>query len=463
MTSLPRNLWLLAIVPFAYLVYAVVRYNVPVPYIDEWDLVPDLEKMYNGTLTLNDLWQPHNEHRLLFPKTILLGLARLTHWDIRYEFAANILLAAGIFLVLVLQVKITERKLEAPELSWAIPLFSVIVFSLGQYQNWFWGSQVQIFLSVFGVIGGIVLLANPPFTWSRLLGAAGLGIVASYSFGNGGVFWLVGLLILLVVTDPGKERWLRVAVWLLLASLTIGIYFYHFDTSEYPPWSLFLSEPIQYLSYVFKYLGNICAQYDSFDYSLNAGFALIYGIGGLAVLIWAVVVLRRSKLVGWKTLAPFLAMSLYSIVSAMVVGAGRVVPLGSNQAVSSRYCTITAPFWVSLVALLLILSTKPKSQSKSRPAGRPGAAKWLLCLVSIVLILGSAIAINGAADLGRSQDIGRQLLLTIPAAPAPGGDYYYLLTLYPRPETIVESVPFLREHHLSIFRNEPPVPRPVAR
>jgi len=84
---------------------------------------------------------------------IMLGLARLTDWDIRYEMATSILLATGIFLLLVRQVKITARKLAAPELRWAIPLFSVIVFSVSQYQNWLWGGQLQMFLSVFGVIG----------------------------------------------------------------------------------------------------------------------------------------------------------------------------------------------------------------------------------------------------------------------------------------------------------------------
>src|SRR5437773_6033050 len=203
---LRNSWWLLAIVPFAFLLYTVVKFSVPVPFLDEWDLVPLLEKMYGGSLTLDDLWKLHNEHRLLFPQLIMLGLARLTDWDLRYEMAASMLLAAGIFLLLVRQVGITARKLAVPELRWAIPLFSVIVFSISQYQNWLWGWQLEILLSVFGVIGGIVLLANPPFTWLRFGGAAVLGIVASYSFGNGGVFWLVGLFALFVVIDPGKER-----------------------------------------------------------------------------------------------------------------------------------------------------------------------------------------------------------------------------------------------------------------
>jgi len=43
---LRNSWWLLPIVPFAFLLYTVVRFNVPVPFMDEWDLVPLLQKMY---------------------------------------------------------------------------------------------------------------------------------------------------------------------------------------------------------------------------------------------------------------------------------------------------------------------------------------------------------------------------------------------------------------------------------
>jgi hypothetical protein len=67
--------------------------------------VPLLDKMYRGELAFPDLWAQHNEHRLLFPKIIMLVLARSTGWDIRYELALNLLLAIGIFAILAWQVK----------------------------------------------------------------------------------------------------------------------------------------------------------------------------------------------------------------------------------------------------------------------------------------------------------------------------------------------------------------------
>jgi len=54
----------------------IYNYGITIPYWDQWEFVPLLEKLHNHTLTLNDLWSQHNEHRILFPKILMLLLAR---------------------------------------------------------------------------------------------------------------------------------------------------------------------------------------------------------------------------------------------------------------------------------------------------------------------------------------------------------------------------------------------------
>src|ERR1035438_4142148 len=175
---------ILALLPLAFLIWVVVQYAVVVPYLDQWELVPLLEKTYHGNLTFSDLWAQHNEHRLIFPQIIMLLLARLTRWNIHYELAVNIILALGIFTVFLHQVKITGRKLGLAGLPGAIPAVSLIVFSISQYQNWLWGWQLQMLLNLLAVVVGIVLLANDTFRWWKFAAAASLGIVATYSFAN---------------------------------------------------------------------------------------------------------------------------------------------------------------------------------------------------------------------------------------------------------------------------------------
>ncbi len=172
-------------------------------------------------------------------------------------------------------------------------------------------------------------------------------------------------------------------------------------------------------------------------------------------------VLLRNDRVELRTLLPFIAFALYSIASAMVTGIGRL-GLGTDQAVASRYCTVSAPFWAALVTALLLLmgkekvKTRVKTKSKPRATGRQSAARLFLGLVVVLLVFSSIIAINAAVQMNRYQTIGRDRLLTIPITPTQGVDYSPLGALHPRPQVIIERFPFLKEHRLTVFRNEPP-------
>ena len=85
---------MLAICPVAYLLVFLIGFTVDVPYWDQWDLVPLLQKMDDGSLSLNDLWSQHNEHRLLFPRLVMLVLARISDWNIYLEYAVSFVLAS---------------------------------------------------------------------------------------------------------------------------------------------------------------------------------------------------------------------------------------------------------------------------------------------------------------------------------------------------------------------------------
>ena len=260
--SAPRasaSLWcrhgnkLLALLPLAFLVGLVARYGVDAPFWDQWSLVPLLEKVYAGKLTVSDLWAQHNEHRILFPQLLMVGLARLTGWNILLELGLNIALALGLFGVLVCQIRATERSLAAAGLRWAIPVTSLITFSVSQYQNWLWGWQIQMLLNLLSAVGAILLLSNPDFNWRRFTAAALLGIVATYSFANGVLLWPIGLAILFAVTRGRKERWLAIAVWVLVGLTTLGLYLWRYQhPSGHPPLGLVFEMPLTYAGYVLQ-------------------------------------------------------------------------------------------------------------------------------------------------------------------------------------------------------------------
>ncbi len=130
---------IVSLIAFYCLVYAVAAYAVDVPYWDQWSgLLPLIEKSNRGILTLRDIWWQHNEHRLLFPRIIMIGLARLTSWDIRYELALNVLLAVGSFFTLNHLLSRGRTGSADRLLTWASPMLALMVFSLSQWENWLW-------------------------------------------------------------------------------------------------------------------------------------------------------------------------------------------------------------------------------------------------------------------------------------------------------------------------------------
>src|SRR4030042_2040057 len=138
---------IMVFVPFLILIVDVAKYRVDVPFWDQWNFVPLLGKSYQEGVTFQDLWGQHNEHRLLFPRLIMLGLAHASRYNIVWELVVIIILAAAIFVLLWHQFSKTIKALGSSGFPGPAPLFSLLVFSLGQSENWLWAWQVQIFLN----------------------------------------------------------------------------------------------------------------------------------------------------------------------------------------------------------------------------------------------------------------------------------------------------------------------------
>ena len=110
----------------------VWRFHVDVPFWDQWDFVPDLDRLFSGQLDLSFLFRQHNEHRMFFPRLIMLALARVTHWSIGWELVVSYLLTWGIFLFLVKQLFHFYPEVRRIFLVFPIILFSWLTFSMNQ-------------------------------------------------------------------------------------------------------------------------------------------------------------------------------------------------------------------------------------------------------------------------------------------------------------------------------------------
>jgi hypothetical protein len=447
---------LLTLLPLVFLLVVVVRFAVGVPFLDQWELVPLLEKLHGGTLSFADLWAQHNEHRILFPRLIMLTLAWASDWNTHLELETSVVLACGILVVYALQVKATARKLDRPDLIWAIPLASIVVFSVSQHENWLWGWQLQMFLNVFCVVAAVLVLTNGAFSWTRFAAAAALGVGATYAFANGPLFWPIGLLVLGVVATRGRQRRAAVCIWILVAGLALSAnYLDYHKPQHHPALGLVLKMPMEYARYVFKYLGGIVEPGIFRRSDLDGALATLLGWAGAVTFAWTVWRLLGTGAVSFRTLLPYLAVSLYSLGSALGTGVGRL-GFGSGQAMASRYCTMVTPFWVSLLVLLALLgygkvAALPKVGDKILRRRRK-IAQCLLWGFTALLATGSYFAVSRAREHYDALVLARTKLLNVGLHPRDAIDLKALQPLYPQPRTVVDRAPVLVRYRLSLFR-----------
>lgn len=453
---------ILSTLPIVLLTIIAFRFSLDLPYWDQWEFVPLLQKSYQGNLTFNDFWTPHNEHRPVFPRLIMLGLARLTNWNIRWELVINILLAIGIYFVLTKSlflnagdVRNKSRRGETmlfehahglesrfyrdefgkcAKKSWStsaaatVCMPALIIFSLTQWENWVWGWQIQIFLNVFTVCLGFYYLTKSYNNKINFIISIICGIVATFSFANGLLFWPLGFLLLRLRTRFGirsqaRLRW-ETIVWLVVSILIYAIYLPGLP-NQFDLLSI-ISNLLLYLSYVTAYLGAPV-------FGLQPAVASIFGIAGLLIFAYAYKQNKHNRGIF------FISLALYAILSALFTGIGRY-SLGGIQAISSRYITFGNLLWLTNIVFLYQISYFMNFTN----------FKNFLLKLSIFLI----IFLITVTSIYRITTIRKRYFNLRPAQQALfiGTNDKLLEKLYYNGEVVKEKSEFLRSNNLSLFR-----------
>ncbi|MCI0615886.1 hypothetical protein L0244_23115 [bacterium] len=442
-------IWLLASLPFLILIFFIVRYCVEVPQADEWSLVPLIDKSYQGTLHFKDLWALHNEHRLFFPRLLLLQIIRISHWKTLYELFANVSFAAISFFAifsLIKKIQISSNK----TVGWLVPLLSLMVFSLNQSENWFFGWNVQIYMNITAVLFGLILIGAYEFSWPRMIFAAILGIIATYSFANGFLFWPLGLLLLWYKRKSINRSTIVFTLWILIATISFVSYLQGYTKpAEHPSPLYFLQEPLSALNYFFAYLGSpllaFCKKAPAVsEWLSHKGFSVPEVIlwimnhaasfaGVIGVILFCLSFRRLNGHQNWNIFLIFFAMAGYVLLSAILSTIARA-GLGVPNALSLRYITISIWFWIPLT-IIYACGTQVKFKS------------LFLSLLTGCLILNSIYGAFYSIKVHSYLMPARSELLRLQ-------DENLLKRLYPDVEYIRKSVAIMQRYHLSVFRGD---------
>src|SRR5262245_4376798 len=168
--------WLLWAAPAALIGVLVYAFGVDVPVLDQWDGVfPLFEKWEVGTLQFAHFYALHNEHRMLFPRLVMFGIAWVSGWNIRVELF--VLWAMAVLCALNLW-RLARATGFAPGTAgpWLLVAATALWFTPLQYENWLLGIQIGVMLPV-ACVTACAWIALSPRAPVRFLATAALAAV----------------------------------------------------------------------------------------------------------------------------------------------------------------------------------------------------------------------------------------------------------------------------------------------
>lgn len=428
--------WALLALPLGILattVWAVVVNAVPTPYQDQWATVPLWRALSEGAAAPADFFAQHNEHRIVFPRLVFMADFAWFHGRNVLNLAAiaAIQLAAAALYVLACR----PRRTHLPTLLAAATAAS-LMFSLLQWENLFWGFQVQ-FVGVFAAGGwGIYLfcqaLADPGrIRWPRMAGALVLLALATFTLANGLLAGCAMILAALATRGPARSLVpVIVATAGLLAAYCVG---YH-PIAGHSPAALALEQPARYLAYVLIYLGSPWRA-GSLGLALAAGLA-----GAIATAAMAVLVVRDGGKDPRRT--AMFGIVLFIGMTAGVTALGRL-SFGIEQALSSRYVTPANHFWAAHAVFWALTA-------------QAHAKVWLTRGVTLAILAAGLFLVpfqrHGQIQLAATQE---HILAGSAALLAGASDREAIRALYPDPSVPLAMTPYLRAQRLSLFAGPP--------
>ena len=350
------KLWLL--LPIGWGLWLVHAFGVNVIFNDEWSLVPLFHGIAERSAGWTDLWPQSNEHRMFFPRLVLLASALLTDYDTKVQMYVSQL---WILLAYAAQLKYLGAMpgLKEPWRTGAGLLVGLACYNTMQYENLLWGFQMTFLMVLCFVVTGLYCLHRAVqenrLRW--LLAALAAGVVASFSALQGLLIWPVYVAVLLAAAlTSGKSGFKMAAAVSACGLLVWAVYFAGYQKPAGSP---------DYLGRGAGYsAGYFLASVGGFAAARYAALAL--AMGGMAFALAAALVadLWRRRRLKENAFALGLILFGYAVSGALAVGRADNVA-GLAGAMTSRYSTFSL---LSYLGMLLIVLQKQAYWQTAVPA-----------------------------------------------------------------------------------------------
>jgi hypothetical protein len=329
----------------------VFLFGVNVPYWDEWAIVPLFEKFHSGTLTFSDFFGQHLEHRILFPRIVILILGLVTKFNSIIEMIVIQCLLFVVLLVIFLKLKKQFGFNTAAIPVWFLPI-SILVFSWRQYETLLWGWHIVYVMPLvcsllsFYFIDRLNQKGGKKGTKKHIFNfilAISFAVIASYSMIIGLLVWIAGIFQLLFLSNKNLKKHIYIGAWIISGITMGGIYF--LDYSKF--WdhrSVFFifSHPFDFFKSFITLLGN--------SLFWNARFSYLAGIIILLLIILSLIHIYKTNLIRGNSFWLTIMFFSFMVCGAISMGRGSI---GIDRLLQSRYTSYSIPIVVALYILIL--------------------------------------------------------------------------------------------------------------
>jgi hypothetical protein len=351
-------LFVLSILPALLLAWLLLRYNVDVPFWDQWTVTATILKTTRGQLSFADLIAQHNESRKFFPRLIFIALAYLTRYDVRYETLVSFGMAAVISFSLYRISQLTLRPSPVQGVGLLI-LTNLLVFSPVQYAAWLTGLSNVVYISIACITLSLWLACTTLQPLPKFAIAAGLATISTFSFANGILSWV--LILPVLVLNAKQMHAIRQPLlgqllvgWLVAALVNSLVYFYHYTRpASSPDLAQAVAAPGSAIVYFLAFLGSQFGWgtvISTLTLSVYLGLILL---AGWLLLLYYLLKFRQDGVL-WSRSLPWLMLGCYALLSAAIAAVGRS-GFGVAQSLESRYTTFAIYLPISLLYLMAIV------------------------------------------------------------------------------------------------------------
>jgi hypothetical protein len=427
-----------AILPSIFLASMIRTLGVNVVYLDEWVMIPTMQKVLSGSLSFSDLFAQQNDHRILFAKVAIIPIALLTGYNTIGEMMFSWFFICLTALLLFRTFQYRFSLASSPRFAIAFVPVTLLLFDLCQYESILWGFEMGQYIMLFSAVATIYLLDTTRRLDFRFASSLLSAIVASLSY------FVVGLLIwpvafLQVSTSVRERKLAQQGIIFVAAAVTFMVYFYGYTTVSYLGNAF--SAPLTVVKYFFALIGTPFS--NTIFPSSDTTVATVFGvtITALAFSLFALVLRNRSLLQNGASLWFWVVIfiGLCSSGNALVRSDWTVA-----NAQASRYTPMTVLGIAGLY--LLALSVWKVSQGRNR--------RFLVHGLLVIIILGFAISSTAiwqaSHSFGDSREMSAYVLKTYRVQSDENIENY----LYPSPSVLRERAQFLEANNWSVFANK---------